>query len=250
MTPLQIVTRWWGQWTTLPWPHSLAMSLQSYLPGPGQPRRLRRLVVRWANLANILALRRLSTECARRFPTFDRLVQAGGALCSVLSTVCAGGFADWAGAAGAGARPPLLRLSLPSLLVSPPSHRPPHSAVVCRLPLQWAQDQVRAARDAGLIRSDLAFTRLQDCLQELEQKNRLAHGTAMVTTVHQGAARVRLDEPAAGLHPGPAAHSSALLILCPSSSLSLSTCISWYRCWAGSTSHPPGPVPCFTVVRH
>ena len=93
------------------------MSLQSYLPGPGQPRRLRRLVVRWANLANILALRRLSTECARRFPTFDRLVQAGGALCSVLSNVCAGGFADWAGAAGAGARPPLLRLSLPSLLV-------------------------------------------------------------------------------------------------------------------------------------
>jgi hypothetical protein len=73
----QVVTRWWGQFTTLAWPDTLAMNLLSYLPGNGKPKRIRRLVIRLANLAHILTLRRLSAGIARRFPTFNHLVEAG-----------------------------------------------------------------------------------------------------------------------------------------------------------------------------
>ena len=58
------------QFTTLPWPDSLSMNLVSYLPGGGEEqRRVRRKVVRLASLANILALRRMSTGIARRLLT-------------------------------------------------------------------------------------------------------------------------------------------------------------------------------------
>lgn len=72
-----VVTRWWSQFTTLAWPDTLAMSLMSYLPGPGEAREIRRAVVRWACVCNILALRMVSPVVSKRFPTYQTLADVG-----------------------------------------------------------------------------------------------------------------------------------------------------------------------------
>ena len=73
----QVVQRWWSMFTSIVWPDTLAMNLVSYLPGGGEKRKMRRYIIRLANLSAILCLRRISTGVARRFPTYDHLVEAG-----------------------------------------------------------------------------------------------------------------------------------------------------------------------------
>ena len=72
-----IVNRFWLQYNSLHWPDTLAMNLALYLPGNGKAKKVRRLVVRLANLSSILVLRRISPGVARRFPTYDHFVEAG-----------------------------------------------------------------------------------------------------------------------------------------------------------------------------
>jgi len=73
----QVVSRWWCQFTSLYWVDTLAMDLAAFLPGQGQAKKVRRQLVRLANLSSVMALRRLSTSVAKRFPTFHHLVGAG-----------------------------------------------------------------------------------------------------------------------------------------------------------------------------
>merc|ERR1711892_239747 len=152
----QVVTRWWGQFSTLAWTDELAMSLLSYMPGKGKPRRVRRLVIRWANLANILTLRRMSTEIARRFPTYDHLVEAG------LLTEKE-------------------QERLDKIIGTTDSLYP-----IYWVPLQWAQIELRHAKEEGHISSDIFFTKLQEGLQELEQKNKrlLGYGWMNIPLVY------------------------------------------------------------------
>lgn len=72
-----VVTRWWSQFTTLAWPDTLAMSLRHYLPGDGEARDVRRTVVRWALVSNILALRQVSPVVEKRFPSYESMVDQG-----------------------------------------------------------------------------------------------------------------------------------------------------------------------------
>eukprot|EP00092_Neocalanus_flemingeri_P040560 GFUD01044166.1.p1 GENE.GFUD01044166.1~~GFUD01044166.1.p1 ORF type:complete len:517 (+),score=100.24 GFUD01044166.1:245-1795(+) len=152
----QVVSRWWGQFTTLAWPDTLAMNLLSYLPGKGKPKRIRRLVIRWANLANILTLRRMSTEIARRFPTYDHLVEAGLLTESELK-------------------------KLDKMIETTDALYP-----IYWVPLQWGQVEIRKAKDAGLISSDLVFSKLQESLQDLEVKNKslLGYGWMNIPLVY------------------------------------------------------------------
>ena len=138
----QVVTRWWGQFNSLAWPDSLAMNLLTYMPGSGKPRRLRRLIMRWVNLANILTLRRLSTEIARRFPSFEHLVESRLLTARELS-------------------------KLNTVLETSDSLYPVHW-----VPLQWAQVELRKAKDDGHISSDLLLTKLHESIQELEMRNK------------------------------------------------------------------------------
>ena len=71
----QVVNRWWQQYNSLHWPDALAMNLAVYLPGGGKARKIRRLVVRLANLSSILVLRRISPCVARRFPNMIILLR-------------------------------------------------------------------------------------------------------------------------------------------------------------------------------
>jgi hypothetical protein len=102
--------------------------------------------VRWANLAHILTLRRLSTEIARRFPTFNHLVDAGLLTEKEL-------------------------IKLDKIIETTDSLYPIHW-----VPLSWAQVEIRKAKENGYISSDAIFKELQQSLTDLEGKNRLLLG--------------------------------------------------------------------------
>jgi len=142
----QVVTRWWGQFTTLAWPDELALNMLAYVPGNGKPKKVRRTVVRWANLAHILTLRRLSTATARRFPTLHHLVDAG--LLTEMELK-----------------------KLDQVIETTDSLYPIHW-----VPLSWASDEIRKAKEEGFISSDALHKELQTSLTTLEAKNRLLLG--------------------------------------------------------------------------
>ena len=83
-----MIARWWLQFDAIVWPDKLAMDLAAFLPKSGKPRQvrrseeqsqqslqIRRQIVRLANLSVVLLLRRLSSGVAKRFPTYQHLVQ-------------------------------------------------------------------------------------------------------------------------------------------------------------------------------
>ena len=82
-----MIARWWLQFDAIVWPDKLAMDLVAFLPDAGKPRQvkramiltlslqIRRQIVRLANLSVVLLLRRLSSGVAKRFPTYQHLVQ-------------------------------------------------------------------------------------------------------------------------------------------------------------------------------
>ena len=73
----KVVSCWWSMYNSIQWPDTLAMNLVSYLPGGGERRTMRRYIIRLVNLSAILCLRSISSSVARRFPTYDHLIQAG-----------------------------------------------------------------------------------------------------------------------------------------------------------------------------
>lgn len=73
-----IATRWWNQYTAIPWPDKLMNSIALYIPGVDETSRvLRRTLMRYLNVALVLVLRSISMAVKRRFPTRDHLVEAG-----------------------------------------------------------------------------------------------------------------------------------------------------------------------------
>ncbi|XP_012518158.1 PREDICTED: bestrophin-1 isoform X3 [Propithecus coquereli] len=73
-----VVTRWWNQYENLPWPDRLMSLVSGFVEGKDeQGRLLRRTLIRYANLGNVLILRSISTAVYKRFPSHQHLVQAG-----------------------------------------------------------------------------------------------------------------------------------------------------------------------------
>lgn len=73
-----VVSRWWGQFESIPWPDRLAMLVGGHVRGADEGARLiRRSLVRYANLSGILIYRSISTAVYKRFPTMQHLVQGG-----------------------------------------------------------------------------------------------------------------------------------------------------------------------------
>lgn len=91
-----VVTRWWNQYENLPWPDRLMNLVSGLVEGKDeQGRLLRRTLIRYANLGNVLILRSVSAAVYKRFPSPQHLVKAGGR----------GRAVGGAGAAGWGQRP-------------------------------------------------------------------------------------------------------------------------------------------------
>lgn len=74
-----VVTRWWNQYENLPWPDRLMNLVSSFVEGKDeQGRMLRRTLMRYVNLGNVLILRSVSAAVYKRFPSPQHLVKAGG----------------------------------------------------------------------------------------------------------------------------------------------------------------------------
>ncbi|XP_052616976.1 bestrophin-1 isoform X5 [Peromyscus californicus insignis] len=73
-----VVTRWWNQYESLPWPDRLMSQVSGFVEGKDeQGRLLRRTLIRYAILGQVLILRSVSTAVFKRFPTLLHLVRAG-----------------------------------------------------------------------------------------------------------------------------------------------------------------------------
>ncbi|EGW12934.1 Bestrophin-1 [Cricetulus griseus] len=73
-----VVTRWWNQYESLPWPDRLMTQVSGFVEGKDeQGRRLRRTLMRYAILGQVLIMRSISTAVYKRFPSLQHLVQAG-----------------------------------------------------------------------------------------------------------------------------------------------------------------------------
>ncbi|OBS58756.1 hypothetical protein A6R68_10084 [Neotoma lepida] len=73
-----VVARWWNQFESLPWPDRLMSQVSSFVEGKDeQGRLLRRTLIRYAILGQVLILRSVSTAVFKRFPSLLHLVQAG-----------------------------------------------------------------------------------------------------------------------------------------------------------------------------
>ncbi|XP_030646542.1 bestrophin-1 [Chanos chanos] len=73
-----VVSRWWGQFESVPWPDRLSSLVGGHVRGADETGRLiRRSLVRYANLSGVLIYRSVSTAVYKRFPTMEHLVHAG-----------------------------------------------------------------------------------------------------------------------------------------------------------------------------
>lgn len=73
----QVVSRWWDQFMTLPYPDLLALKLVAFIPGRNIfKKNLRRAIMRYVNLSNILALKLIAPKVDKRFPSYQTLVDA------------------------------------------------------------------------------------------------------------------------------------------------------------------------------
>jgi bestrophin-3 len=73
-----VITRWWSQFQTLPWPDSASVWISACIHGHDERGRLmRRTVVRYLNLSFIMILRLICLPVRKRFPTLEHLVDAG-----------------------------------------------------------------------------------------------------------------------------------------------------------------------------
>ncbi|KPP56934.1 hypothetical protein Z043_125401, partial [Scleropages formosus] len=72
-----VVSRWWGQFESVPWPDRLGALVGGHVRGADETSRLiRRSLMRYANLSGVLIYRSVSTAVYKRFPTMEHLVQA------------------------------------------------------------------------------------------------------------------------------------------------------------------------------
>lgn len=73
-----VVNRWWDQYKLLPWPDTLALFLNAGIPGGNERQRLmRRNIVRYAVLAYVITLQRISLRVKKRFPSWQHVVDSG-----------------------------------------------------------------------------------------------------------------------------------------------------------------------------
>jgi len=121
----QVVSRWWAQFMSIPWPDTLARYLVVYLPGKDKrSREVRRTIIRWVNLGNILALRLVSYKVMLRFPTYEHLIESG--LCTNKEIIMIKKLEDTFN----------------------------HRHQISWYPSMWAQSLLRTARKEGLIAND------------------------------------------------------------------------------------------------
>lgn len=131
-----VMNRWWNQYTTIPWPDSIAVFVSASIHGQDERGRLmRRTIVRYVCLCLTMVLTMISPRVKKRFPTLDNFVDAGLLLENEKSIL------------------DHLNVKFPK----PSKHW---------LPIVWATSIVTRARKEGRIRDDFAVKTIIDELNK------------------------------------------------------------------------------------
>jgi len=73
-----VMTRYWAQLGHIPWPDHMAMFVTANVHGrDDRGRAMRRTMLRYINLAYAITMSSISTSVAKRFPSYDKIVEAG-----------------------------------------------------------------------------------------------------------------------------------------------------------------------------
>ena len=73
-----VVSRWWEQFQTIPWPDRMALFVTAMIHGHDERGRLmRRTIMRYLCLAQVMTLAAISSAVKKRFPTIDHMTEAG-----------------------------------------------------------------------------------------------------------------------------------------------------------------------------
>ncbi|KAM3968234.1 LOW QUALITY PROTEIN: bestrophin-4 [Aphomia sociella] len=73
-----VMNRWWSQYTTIPWPDSIAVFVSATIHGQDERGRLmRRTIVRYVCLCLTMVLTMISPRVKKRFPMLSNFVEAG-----------------------------------------------------------------------------------------------------------------------------------------------------------------------------
>lgn len=73
-----VMTRWWNQYISIPWPDSIAVFVSSIIHGQDERGRvMRRTIMRYVCLCLVMVLRNIAPRVKKRFPTLEHFIEAG-----------------------------------------------------------------------------------------------------------------------------------------------------------------------------
>ncbi|KAH8351702.1 hypothetical protein KR059_012928, partial [Drosophila kikkawai] len=131
-----VMKRWWEQYTTIPWPDPIAILVTTSIHGfDDRARAMRRTILRYVCLCQVIVFTMISPRVKRRFPTYDQIIEAGFLLENEKSII------------------DNLDLAFP--------HYPKHW-----MPIVWAASIVMRARRENKIRDDYAVKSIIDELNK------------------------------------------------------------------------------------
>ncbi|XP_030384427.1 bestrophin-4 [Scaptodrosophila lebanonensis] len=131
-----VMTRWWAQYITIPWPDSVAILVSAHIQGnDDRARAMRRTVMRYICLCQVIVFTLISPRVKKRFPTYNQIIEAGLLLENE-------------------------KIIIEALDAAFP-HYPKHW-----MPIVWAASIVMRARREGKIRDDYAVKSIIDELNK------------------------------------------------------------------------------------
>ncbi|XP_017086358.1 bestrophin-4-like [Drosophila eugracilis] len=73
-----VMRRWWDQYTTIPWPDGIAILVSTSIHGSDDRARvMRRTILRYVCLCQVIVFTMISPRVKRRFPTYNQIIEAG-----------------------------------------------------------------------------------------------------------------------------------------------------------------------------
>lgn len=135
-----VMTRWWNQYTSIPFPDPLAVFVSATVHGQDERGRvMRRTIMRYVCLCVTMTFTMISPRVKKRFPTLEHLIEAG-----------------------------LLQQSEKDIMADLNKKFPKYSKHW--LPIVWASSIITRARREGRIRDDFAVKTLIDELNKFRGK--------------------------------------------------------------------------------
>ena len=73
-----VFTKWWDQFTSIPWPDRLALYIAANINGMDEKSRLlRRTIMRYVCASYVMTLSSISSSVRKRFPTLQHIQEGG-----------------------------------------------------------------------------------------------------------------------------------------------------------------------------